>query len=40
MRSAAALARALTARGEEVKLAGVGGRAMAAAGIVEPLHDR
>ena len=32
-----ALARALTARGgEEVKLAGVGGRAMAAAGIVSP----
>jgi lipid-A-disaccharide synthase len=32
-----ALARALTARGgEEVKLAGVGGRAMAAAGIISP----
>src|SRR5580704_18023087 len=31
-----ALARALTARGEEVELAGVGGRAMAAAGIVSP----
>ena len=32
-----ALARALTARaGDSVKLAGVGGRAMAAAGIVSP----
>jgi len=32
-----ALARALTARaGDGVKLAGVGGRAMAAAGIVSP----